>query len=257
MTVQNEIGPGGAPTPFAPGLTDWKESAVSDAICSIEGCGNPKDARGWCKSHWNRWRRHGDPTGGTYIRVNCTIDGCHNPHLARGYCRLHYKRWESHGDPNATVALMASSPEESFQARTERRGECLIWTGAADALGYGTLWVNGTAERVHRYAWERTNGPIPDGMFIDHKCWTPSCVEVKHLRMATPAENARYLRGARVTNRSTGVRNVVRTRSGNFQVYMNKDNARHYFGTYSTIEEAAAVAREARTELFGAFAGQG
>lgn len=230
---------------------------MGDAICSIEGCENPKDARGWCKSHWHRWRRHGDPTGGTYIRVDCTVDGCPNPHLARGLCRLHYKRWEAHGDPNAAVPFLAGSPEESFQSRTERRGDCLVWTGAADPLGYGTLWVSGASMRVHRYAWERANGPIPEGMFIDHKCWNPPCVEVAHLRLATPSENARYLRGARVTNQSTGIRNVVRTRSGNFQVYVNRDNVRHQLGTYATLEEAEVVASEARRELFGDFAGRG
>lgn len=27
--------------------------------CSL--CGEPVFARGWCKMHWTRWRRHGDP----------------------------------------------------------------------------------------------------------------------------------------------------------------------------------------------------
>ena len=29
--------------------------------CSIEGCDKPHMAGGWCKMHWTRWRRHGDP----------------------------------------------------------------------------------------------------------------------------------------------------------------------------------------------------
>jgi len=31
------------------------------ATCTIEGCTRPVDARGWCKSHYGGWRRHGDP----------------------------------------------------------------------------------------------------------------------------------------------------------------------------------------------------
>ena len=32
------------------------------SVCSIPGCGKPARARGWCNTHWRRWRRHGDPT---------------------------------------------------------------------------------------------------------------------------------------------------------------------------------------------------
>lgn len=30
-------------------------------ICKIDGCGNKHKARGWCKKHYTRWCRHGDP----------------------------------------------------------------------------------------------------------------------------------------------------------------------------------------------------
>lgn len=30
-------------------------------LCSIEGCGNPHEARGWCPKHYMRWQRNGDP----------------------------------------------------------------------------------------------------------------------------------------------------------------------------------------------------
>ena len=29
----------------------------------------------------------------------CSIDGCENLHDARGWCNKHYKRWQNHGDP--------------------------------------------------------------------------------------------------------------------------------------------------------------
>jgi hypothetical protein len=28
----------------------------------VDGCGKTVKARGWCNTHWRRWRRHGDPT---------------------------------------------------------------------------------------------------------------------------------------------------------------------------------------------------
>lgn len=30
--------------------------------CTIDGCSREHYARGWCNSHYLRWRRHGDPT---------------------------------------------------------------------------------------------------------------------------------------------------------------------------------------------------
>lgn len=31
------------------------------AVCSIENCGNPVKSRGWCRTHYLRWWKHGDP----------------------------------------------------------------------------------------------------------------------------------------------------------------------------------------------------
>lgn len=71
--------------------------------CSIADCDKPTVGRGWCRKHYGRWHRHGDPL---YVtpppapseRV-CDIDGCGQPHLALGYCVLHYGRFKNHGDP--------------------------------------------------------------------------------------------------------------------------------------------------------------
>ena len=35
----------------------------------------------------------------------CTVDGCEKRHQARGWCWTHYRRWRSHGDP-ATVRTL-------------------------------------------------------------------------------------------------------------------------------------------------------
>lgn len=68
------------------------------------------------------------------------------------------------------------------------RADCLIWVGANDR-GYGRIYVNGTAARVHRVAWELEHGPIPDGMTIDHLCRVRACVNTHHMELVTGAEN--------------------------------------------------------------------
>jgi hypothetical protein len=36
--------------------------------CSIKGCPRPARARGWCTTHYKRWKRHGDPKTNLYAR---------------------------------------------------------------------------------------------------------------------------------------------------------------------------------------------
>lgn len=183
----------------------------------------------------------------------CSIDRCAGKHYGRGWCRKHYDRWVRHGDPLGGESYAFKSPEEAFSARTKWQGSCLLWTGGGE--GYGRIDVGGRKKIASRYAWERTNGPIPDGMEIDHTCHTPKCVNVKHLRLADVRSN-RYNRSGPTARSTTGYRNV--RKSGNkWAVYITKDRKPHYFGTFEDIEDAAQVAKKERHRLFGEFAGKG
>jgi hypothetical protein len=42
---------------FGPENPNWK----GPKACSIDGCGKPHKAHGWCQMHYFRWRRTGDP----------------------------------------------------------------------------------------------------------------------------------------------------------------------------------------------------
>lgn len=186
----------------------------------------------------------------------CSIEGCGRKHKARGFCNSHYYAAKDRGEL-PVIMPMHSDPEEAFAARTKRDAAtgCLIWIGAREVHGYGRLGVHGKLTRAHRYAWERVNGPIPDGMFLDHMCYRPECTEVSHLRLATPQENAQNRSGA-MPGSVTGVRGVSPNKRG-FRAAVRKDGKSHRGGTFSTIEEADSVARKLRAELFGEFAGRG
>lgn len=70
--------------------------------CSIVGCGKPVDARGWCATHYSRWRRTGDAGGSELLRKplapNCSVDECEGEPLAKGLCNAHYLRMKEFGD---------------------------------------------------------------------------------------------------------------------------------------------------------------
>ena len=71
--------------------------------CAFEGCDRPVEARGWCKKHYERWRKHGDVNHVRPPRPKregpCSVDGCDRPMKSRGWCDKHYARWHKHGDP--------------------------------------------------------------------------------------------------------------------------------------------------------------
>lgn len=67
---------------------------------------------------------------------------------------------------------------------------CVEWEGARHPQGYGRTWVDGKSRRAHRVAWEETNGPIPEGMWVLHKCDNPPCVNIDHLFLGTAKDNA-------------------------------------------------------------------
>jgi|GEM_PF-1591443 len=41
---------------------------MNQSICSIEDCSNLAKKRGWCRRHYDSWRRHGDPLATSYAR---------------------------------------------------------------------------------------------------------------------------------------------------------------------------------------------
>ena len=92
--------------------------------------------------------------------------------------------------------LLARFP--AFAARTQITDGCWVWTGNLRERAYGMFSTPGPptgrrryAVRAHRFAWEAVNGPIPEGLEIDHLCRNHSCVRPSHLEAVTHKENCR------------------------------------------------------------------
>ena len=179
----------------------------------------------------------------------CSVEGCQKKKKSdRRMCSMHASRWERTGTLEAKPQFR--TPDESLAARTreDERG-CLVWLGALGRGGYGVIQVEGRTVAAHRYAWERSNGPIPSGRIIDHMCHNRACVNVKHLRLATHSQNSQNRAGADRGSKS-GIRNVNWVESDQaWVVKMKVAGVIHRGGQYKDINDAAAAAVALRRKV--------
>lgn len=97
-------------------------------------------------------------------------------------CLACYKRWP-----------------ERFWRRVEKTETCWLWTGRL-AEGYGITSYQGRNQRAHRVSWIMANGPIPEGLTIDHLCRVRNCVNPAHMEPVPNTENVRRGNGLFVSN---------------------------------------------------------
>jgi hypothetical protein len=134
---------------------------VAQRTCSIEGCDRPVRGRGWCQMHWRRWRKHGNPE---------TLGEVSSRHHGATLAERFWPKVDQSGRPDA----------------------CWPWLRGRSKQGYGKFRLGGRGSQTvgaHRVAWELTHGPIPDGLWVCHRCDNPPCCNPGHLFLGTPTDN--------------------------------------------------------------------
>ena len=127
---------------------------MAQRTCSINDCDKPTVGRGWCRKHYTRWRKHGDPL---YVTpwspppqnrprtIGCIEDGCDAKHFAKGRCKNHYQRAYA-----AENADRIKAQQAEYRSRPENR---------AKAIQTAREWHRANPERSRESArrWAREN----------------------------------------------------------------------------------------------------
>ena len=125
---------------------------------------------------------------------HCDYPACGRTHYAKGLCHTHYEQQRCGNALTPIWRALTRTVRERFDSLTQKSGGCLNWTGHKNQSGYGTFQVGGRSVLAHRFAWEAAQGPIADGMTVDHICFNRACVKIEHLRLLPKPENSRLRR---------------------------------------------------------------
>ena len=113
---------------------------------------------------------------------------------------------------------------------------CWLWLGAKISSGYGVARYNGANAYTHRVSYETSNGDIPDGLFVLHKCDNPSCMNPEHLFLGTQRENMQDMKEKD--------RHLYGQRNGNARLTDASAKAiKNMSGTHSSIADKFNVSR--------------
>jgi 5-methylcytosine-specific restriction endonuclease McrA len=130
---------------------------LTQRICSLDGCDDPYYGRGWCRTHYRRWQRTGDPRGarerakaigkgtcecGQPAQVTgkcrrcyqrdwkprnpkpCSIEDCGESARTLGLCATHYMRWWKTGSTDLVPKTAPQCNDPRCTGRATRQGMC-------------------------------------------------------------------------------------------------------------------------------------
>lgn len=126
---------------------------------------------------------------------------------ARGWCRAHYHKWNRYGDPLGGRTRIGEAERWLQRHVRYSADECLIWPFSKGSRGYGRVQIGEQKLPAHREMCARAHGDPPTPKHeAAHSCGNGhlGCVNPRHLRwdthqgnMSDTLEHGTHTRGER------------------------------------------------------------
>ena len=124
-----------------------------------------------------------------------------------------------------------------------------VYLPAKNGRGYRDLYVNGKTHKLHRLVWQAFNGPIPEGVDIDHVNGQKPDNRLENLRLASCADNLRaYVKPLGGSSKYRGVCWNKPTKK--WKACIKQNGELIHIGCFET-EVEAAFARDAKALELG------
>ncbi len=194
--------------------------------CSIEGCEKVVFAKGWCTTHFGRWRNHGNP-----LKL---IIGKKNEFEIKGKIAL-VNAYNRYGEVSS-----------HFVIDTESLWVLELGKWSVNGLGYVQRGPNAII-KLHRVLTD-----APEGMFVDHINGDTLDNRLENLRICTHADNCHNSK-PNYERPYKGVSEQPRG-SSRFMCRIEVDGKKYNLGTLDTPEEAAHTYDNVAVQLYGQYA---
>lgn len=119
----------------------------------------------------------------------CTIEGCDRIHYARGYCSSHYGKWRRWGDPLYTRRTSPGEPQkwiEELLSQGHWGNDCILWPFGVHADSkYGVYASPQGSTSAHHYIYEQLrDNPLDRKCFqVTQTCGNSLCCNPNHLQL--------------------------------------------------------------------------